>query len=78
MQVKEVIKQLQSKWYKPDDYIMIGWCEFGDVEIDNEELTHEVWEKACARADDSEHLFDMETARVIVNIVEYDIKNGEE
>ena len=71
MQVKEVIKQLQSKWYEPDDYIMIGWCEF-----DN--LTQEVWKEACARADNSEYIFDMEMARVIVSDAENDIKNGEE
>tara|TARA_R110002124_G_scaffold133494_1_gene296045 strand:- start:26 stop:262 length:237 start_codon:yes stop_codon:yes gene_type:complete len=76
MQVKEAIKQLQSKWYKPDDYIMIGWCEFGDIEIDNKKLTQEVWEEACAKADNSEYLFDMETARVLVDIADYDIKNG--
>ena len=76
MQVKDVIRQLQSKWYKPDDYIMIGWCEFGDIEIDNAELTHAVWEEACAKADDSEYIFDMETARVLVDIAENDIKDG--
>ena len=77
MIVKDVIKQLQNKdWYKPDDHIMIGWCEFGDVEIDNAELTHEVWEEACARADNSGYLFDMEVARIIVSGAEHDIKQG--
>lgn len=76
MLVKNVIAQLQSKWYKPDDHIMIGWCEFGDVELDDAELTKEIWQEACTRADDNEYLFDMETARIITISAEYDIKHG--
>lgn len=76
MLVKDVIKQLQNKdWYKPDDHIMIGWCEFDSLNGDDN-LTHEVWEEACAKADESEYLFDMETARVLVDIAEHDIKQG--
>ena len=77
MQVKDVIKQLQNEnWYKPNDHIMIGYCEFDDVQIDKEDMTQEAWEEACVRADDSEYLFDMEMARIIVSDVENDIKNG--
>ena len=74
MQVKEVIEQLQ-KHYNADDHIMIGWCEFDNLNGDDN-LTHEVWEEACARADNSEYLFDMEMARIIVSGAEHDIKQG--
>jgi hypothetical protein len=74
MIVSEVIEQLQ-KHYNADDHIMIGWCEFDSLNGDDE-LTLEVWEEACTRADDSEYIFDMEMARVIVSDVENDIKNG--
>ena len=74
MQVKDVIAQLQ-KYNNPDDYIMIDWCDFDGLDGDDN-LTHEVWQEACARADESEYLFDMEMARIIVSDVEYDIKHG--
>ena len=75
MQVKDVITQL-IKYHNLDDHIMIGYCEFDDVQIDKEDMTQEAWEEACVRADDSEYLFDMEMARIIVSDVENDIKNG--
>ena len=75
MQVKYVITQL-IKYHNLDDHIMIGYCEFDDVQIDKEDMTQEAWEEACVRADDSEYLFDMEMARIIVSDVENDIKNG--
>ena len=75
MQVKEVIEQLQ-KHYNEDDYIMIDWCDFDSLNGDDE-LTQEVWEEACANADNSDWIFDMEMARIIVSDVENDIKNGE-
>ena len=75
MQVKDVIAQLK-KYNNLDDHIMIGYCEFDDLQIDNEDMTQEVWEEACVRADDSEYLFDMEMARIIVSDAEHDIKNG--
>ena len=74
MIVAEAIEELQ-KYHNQSDHIMIGWCEFGDLNGDDN-LTHEVWEEACAKADDSEYLFDMETARVLVDIAEHDIKQG--
>ncbi len=74
MQVKDVIAQLK-KYHNLDDHIMIGYCEFDDVQIDNEDMTQEEWEVACVRADDSEYLFDMEVARMLVDNVQFDIKN---
>ena len=68
MQVKKAIEQLQ-KYYNADDHIMIGWCESGDLNGDDN-LTLEVWEEACARADESEYIFDMEMGRIIVSDVE--------
>jgi len=68
MKVKDAIKQLQNEnWYHPNDDIMIGWCEFDDLKIDREDLTLEEWQEACVKADNSEYLFDMEVARLIVS-----------
>ena len=76
MIVSKVIEHLQ-KYNNPDDYIMIGWCDFEGLNGDDN-LTQEVWKEACARADENDWIFDMEMARVIVSDVEHDIKNGEE
>lgn len=74
MIVKNVIEQLQ-KYHSLDDHIMIGYCEFDDVKWDIPEMTQELWEQACVKADDSETLFDMDVARLIVRLVEE--KNNE-
>ena len=76
MQVKDVIKQLQNeKWYELDDHIMIGWADFDSLNGDGK-LTQEVWQEACTRGDDSEYVFDMEMARILVSNAENDIKSG--
>jgi hypothetical protein len=74
MQLKKAIEQLQ-KHYNADDHIMIDWCDFDSLNGDDE-LTLEVWEEACRRADNSDYIFDMEMARIIVSDVENDVKNG--
>ena len=74
MIVAEAIEQLQ-KYHNQSEHIMIGWCGFDDLNGDDK-LTLGIWEEACARADNSEYLFDMEMARIIVSDAENDIKDG--
>lgn len=79
MQVKNVIAKL-VKSYGMDDHIMIGWKAIEDLNGDElcpmPNLTSDVWNEACARADRNEYLFDNEMAEIIIRDVEYDIKRG--
>jgi hypothetical protein len=79
MQVKEAIEYL-TKHNELDDHIMIGWKAIEDLNGDElcpmPNLTIDVWNEACARADRNEYLFDNEMAEIIIRDVEYDIKNG--
>ena len=60
MQVKEAIEYL-TKYNKLDDHIMIGWKAIEDLNGDElcpmPNLTIDVWNEACARADRNEYLF---------------------
>ena len=59
---------------------MIGWKAIEDLNGDElcpmPNLTIDVWNEACTRADRNEYLFDNEMAEIIIRDVEYDIKNG--
>jgi hypothetical protein len=72
MKVKAAIETL-SKWFDPDDDIVIDWFEKDDFfYVNDQEIDDELWEDTCYRAEDSEYLMDRDVVEIIMRAIQHE------
>ena len=75
MKVKAAIEAL-SKWFDPDDDIVIDWFEKDDFRDENDqEIDDELWEDTCYRAEDSEFLMDRDVVEIMMREIQNEQNN---
>ena len=75
MKVKAAIETL-SKWFDPDDDIVIDWFEKDDFfYVNDQEIDDELWEDACYRAEDSEYLMDRDVVEIMMREIQNEQNN---